>query len=139
MHITSRLRDHFFRDAFPSMDHHFPDQPPPFPSYGGRDISPPGMHSNLGPPFHKFDAFGGMPPHGGFQPHDDRPPFMHNIHRPGMPHNISERNPSSAWGPQVSILHYLTRKTFSFYSCSVYWIPKLSSWVFRWGFCRNIF
>ncbi|XP_058221996.1 KH domain-containing protein HEN4-like [Rhododendron vialii] len=100
MHITSRLRDHFFRDAFPSMDHHFPDQPPPFPSYGGRDISPPGMHSNLGPPFHKFDAFGGMPPHGGFQPHDDRPPFMHNIHRPGMPHNISERNPSSAWGPQ---------------------------------------
>jgi len=100
MHITTRLRDHFFRDAFPPMDHPFPDQPPPFPSYGGRDISPPGMYSNLGPPFHKFDAVGGMPPHGGFQPHDDRPPFMHNVHRPGMPHNILERNPSSTWGPQ---------------------------------------
>ncbi|PSS17318.1 KH domain-containing protein [Actinidia chinensis var. chinensis] len=91
MQITTRLQNHFFRDAFPSINH---------PSYVGREHSPPGMYSNLGPSFHKFDAMGGLPPHGGFQSHDDRMPFMHNIHRPGFPPNISERKPSSTWGPQ---------------------------------------
>ncbi|KAL6953525.1 hypothetical protein U1Q18_016458 [Sarracenia purpurea var. burkii] len=104
MRITTRLRNHFFHDAFPSINRAsnpaFPDQMPPFPSYGGRELSPPGMYSNRGPPFPKFDAVGGLPPHGGFPPHDDRLPFMHNIHRPGFPPNISERKPPSAWGPQ---------------------------------------
>lgn len=73
-----------------------------------RDFSPPGMHSNLGMPFHKFDAVGGPPPHGVFHPHDDRAPFMHNIHRLGGPPHLSERRP---WGPQVfsccmAFLHY---------------------------------
>uniref|UniRef100_A0A5B7AWQ7 K Homology domain-containing protein n=1 Tax=Davidia involucrata TaxID=16924 RepID=A0A5B7AWQ7_DAVIN len=105
MQITTRLRHHFFRDAFPSINHPdpaFPDQVPPFPSFvGRRELSPPGVYSNLGPSFHKFDAVGGLPPHGGFHPHDDHPSFMHNIHRPGIPPHISERKPSSAlWGPQ---------------------------------------
>ncbi|MBA0567687.1 hypothetical protein Gotri_005216 [Gossypium trilobum] len=95
MQITSRLRHHFFRDMFPSINHPsnpgFMDQGPPFPSFmGRREFSPPGLG-----PFHHFDAFGGPPPHGGFHPHD--PPFMRNIHRPGMPPHISERKP---WGPQ---------------------------------------
>ena len=104
MQITTRLRHHFFRDAFPSINYPsnpaFLDQVPPFPSYmGRRELSPPGMYSNLGPSFHKFDAVGGPPPHGGFHPHDDRSPFMHNIHRLGAaPHLLSERKP---WGPQV--------------------------------------
>lgn len=105
LQITNRLREHYFRDAFPSMNHPsnhaFPDQGPPFPSYmGRRELSPPGMFSNLGPSFHKFNA--GMPPmHGGFHPHNDRPPFMHNIHRPGFPPHLSERFPPAApWGPQ---------------------------------------
>ncbi|KAM7516917.1 hypothetical protein LguiA_006500 [Lonicera macranthoides] len=87
MQITSRLRDHLFRDAFPPIHHHhgFPDQGPPFPPYmGRREFSP--------PPF-------GLPPHGGFHPHDDHPPFMH--HRPGFPPHISERMPPPGpWGPQ---------------------------------------
>ncbi|EOY15601.1 hypothetical protein QUC31_000619 [Theobroma cacao] len=96
LQITTRLRHHFFRDAFPSINHPsnpaFLDQGPPFPSFmGRREFSPPGLG-----PFHHFDAFGGPPPHGGFHPHDD-PPFMRNIHRPGMPPHISERK---AWAPQ---------------------------------------
>ncbi|KAK8600984.1 hypothetical protein V6N13_059275 [Hibiscus sabdariffa] len=95
LQITSRLRHHFFRDMFPSINHPsnsaFMDQGPPFPSFmGRREFSPPGIG-----PFHHFDAFGGPPPRGGFHPHD--PPFMRNIHRPGMPPHISERKP---WGPQ---------------------------------------
>ncbi|KAI9106457.1 hypothetical protein K1719_021985 [Acacia pycnantha] len=101
LHITTRLRHHFFRDAYPSINYPsnpaFIDQLPPFPPYmGRRELSPPGMYSNLGPPFHKFDAIGAPPPHGGF-PHDDRPPFMHNLPRPGVPPYLSERRP---WGPQ---------------------------------------
>ncbi|XVE95106.1 hypothetical protein REPUB_Repub02eG0068100 [Reevesia pubescens] len=96
LQITTRLRHHFFRDAFPSINHPqnpaFLDQVPPFPSFiGRREFSPPGLG-----PFHHFDAFGGPPPHGGFHPHDD-PLFMRNIHRPGMPPHISERKP---WGTQ---------------------------------------
>ncbi|KAJ6709656.1 KH DOMAIN CONTAINING RNA BINDING PROTEIN [Salix koriyanagi] len=52
----------------------------------------------LSPPFHSFPNFDGMvgaPPHASFLPHDDPPPFMHNIHRPGMPPHIAERKP---WG-----------------------------------------
>ncbi|KAM0977019.1 hypothetical protein FF1_019915 [Malus domestica] len=56
-----------------------------------------GMHSNLGPSLHKFDAVGGLPPHGSFHPHDDRAPFVHNIHRLGARPHLSERRP---WGPQ---------------------------------------
>lgn len=74
---------------------------------GRREFSPPGMYSNLGPPFPKFDAAGGPPPHGGFPMHDDYPPFMH---RPGALPHISDRKP---WGPQVkerifilSVQHY---------------------------------
>ncbi|KAM2027585.1 hypothetical protein ACFX1T_019857 [Malus domestica] len=100
LQITTRLRHHFFRDAFPSIHYHqnpaFLDQPP-FQSYLRRDFSPPGMHSNLGPSLHKFDAVGGLPPHGSFHPHDDRAPFVHNIHRLGARPHLSERRP---WGPQ---------------------------------------
>ncbi|PQP95804.1 RNA-binding KH domain-containing protein PEPPER-like [Prunus yedoensis var. nudiflora] len=72
LQITTRLRHHYFRDAFPSIN--YPPNPayldqPPFQSYMRRDFSPPGMHSNLGMPFHKL----GGPPH------------------------LSERRP---WGPQ---------------------------------------
>ncbi|CAN6678807.1 unnamed protein product [Malus baccata var. baccata] len=98
LQITTRLRHHFFRDAFPSIHYHqnpaFLDQPP-FQSYLRRDFSPPGMHSNLGPSLHKFDAVGGLPPHGSFHPHDDRAPFVHN--RLGAHPHLSERRP---WGPQ---------------------------------------
>lgn len=98
LQITARLQYHFFREAFPSNPG-FLDQGPPFPSHmGRREFSPPGMFSNIRPPFHKFDA---LPPHGGFHPHDDRPPFMQNFHRPGIPPHISDRMPSSApWGSQ---------------------------------------
>lgn len=102
LQITTRLRNHFFRDAFPSINHPpnpaFPDHGPPFPSYlGRREHSPPGRYSS----FNQFDGVGGLPQHGGFHPHDDRPPFLPNIHRPGFPPHISERIPPSApWGPQ---------------------------------------
>ncbi|XP_027354102.1 RNA-binding KH domain-containing protein RCF3-like isoform X2 [Abrus precatorius] len=91
LQITTRLKHHFFRDAYPSINYPsnspFLDQLPPFPPYlGRRGLSPPGMYSDLGP----------LPPHGGF-PLDDRPPFVNNIHRPGIPPHISERKP---WGPQ---------------------------------------
>ncbi|XP_011017029.1 PREDICTED: KH domain-containing protein At4g18375-like [Populus euphratica] len=96
LQITTRLRHHFFQNLFPSMDPlsnpAFLDQVPPFPPYMGR--------KELSPPFHSFPNFDGMvgaPPHVSFPPHDDHPPFMHNIHRPGMPPHIAERKP---WGPQ---------------------------------------
>ncbi|XP_014501915.1 KH domain-containing protein HEN4 [Vigna radiata var. radiata] len=90
MQITTRLKHHFFRDSHPSVNYPsnspFVDQLPPFPPYlGRRGLSPPGMYSDLGPP-----------PYAGF-PLDDRPPFLNNIHRPGIPPHISERKP---WGPQ---------------------------------------
>ncbi|XP_062097284.1 RNA-binding KH domain-containing protein RCF3-like [Humulus lupulus] len=93
--ISTRLQHNFFRDAFPSINH--PTNPalfdPPFlPYLGPRELSPPGMHSNYGPSFHKFD----LHRHGGFQPRDDRVPFMHDFHRFGGP-TLSERRP---WGPQ---------------------------------------
>lgn len=102
MQITTRLRNHFFRDAFPSINHplnpSFSDQVSPFPPYGGRrELSPSGLYSNSGPSFHKFDAIGG-PPHGGFQPHDDHSLFMHRTYRSGLPPHMPERKP---WGPQV--------------------------------------
>ncbi|KAI4316061.1 hypothetical protein L6164_024078 [Bauhinia variegata] len=102
LQITTRLRHHFFRDAYPSINYPsnsgFLDQVPPFPMYMRREFSPPGMYAKLGPPFHKFDAVGAPPPHGhGHFPHDDHPPFMHNVHRPGVPHHVSERKP---WSPQ---------------------------------------
>nr|XP_043618263.1 KH domain-containing protein HEN4-like [Erigeron canadensis] len=88
--VTTCLRNHYFRDAFPG----FQDHGPPFPPFmGRRELSPSGRFSS----FNRFDA--GPPPHGGFHPHDDRPPFMHD--RPDFPHPMSERMPSSApWGPQ---------------------------------------
>ncbi|KAK7351521.1 hypothetical protein VNO77_11048 [Canavalia gladiata] len=91
LQITTRLKHHFFRDVYPSVNYPsnspFLDQLPPFPPYlGRRGLSPPGMYSDLGPP----------PPHAGF-PLDDRPPFGNNIPRPGIPPHISERKP---WGPQ---------------------------------------
>ncbi|KAJ4827067.1 hypothetical protein Tsubulata_022696 [Turnera subulata] len=94
--ITSRLQHHFFRELFASMDHPsnraFMDQVPPFPPYmGPRDFSPPFRS------FHNFDVMDVPPPHVGFRPHDDHAPFMHNIHRPGLPPHVSERKP---WGPQ---------------------------------------
>ncbi|KAK9219416.1 hypothetical protein WN943_008061 [Citrus x changshan-huyou] len=100
--ITTRLRHHFFRDAFPSINRPlnptFLDQVSPFPSFiGRRELSPPGMYSNFGPSFHKFDAVGGPPPPGSFHPHDDHSAFMHHIHRPGMPPHMPDMKP---WGPQ---------------------------------------
>ncbi|CAI9753515.1 unnamed protein product [Fraxinus pennsylvanica] len=104
LQITARLRDHYFRDAFPPRHHPpnpgFLDQTPQFPSYmGRRELSPSGMFS-LGPSFQKFDAPGGLPLHGGFHPHNDHPPFAHDFHRLGMPPHVSERMPSAPWGPQ---------------------------------------
>ncbi|KAJ7965897.1 KH domain-containing protein [Quillaja saponaria] len=57
LQITTRLRHHFFRDAFPSIIYPsnpvFLDQLPPYPPYmGRRELSPPGIYS-IGPPFHK--------------------------------------------------------------------------------------
>lgn len=107
MQITTRLKNHFFRDAFPPMVHHpnpaFMEQMPPFPSYmGRREFSPPGTFSNRGPPFNNFDGPGGRPPVGGFHPHDDRPHFAHDFPRPGIPPHMSERMPPGApWGTQV--------------------------------------
>ncbi|GAB4839257.1 hypothetical protein Ancab_028784 [Ancistrocladus abbreviatus] len=100
LQITTRLRHHFFRDAFPQMklplDPVFPDHAPPLSSFMGRgELSPPGMFRNLGPPFRQFDSVGGPPSHGSFHPSDDRPPFVHDIHRAGVPHL-----PERPWGPQ---------------------------------------
>lgn len=84
LQITSRLQHHFFQDTFPSLSYPpnpaFSDQPS-FRSYLRRGFSPPRMHSNFGPSFHKFDTVGGLAPHGGFHP----------LH-------LSERRP---WGSQV--------------------------------------
>lgn len=90
LQITTCLRNHYFRDAFPG----FQDHGPPFPPFmGRRELSPPGRYSS----FNRFDV--GPPPHGGFHPHDDRPPLMHD--RPDFHHPMPERFPSSApWGPQ---------------------------------------
>lgn len=92
LQITTRLKHHCFRDSYPSVNYPsnspFLDQLPPFPPYlGRRGLSPPGMYSDLGPP----------PSHAGF-PLDDRPAFLNNIHRPGLPPHISQRKP---WGPLV--------------------------------------
>lgn len=98
LQITTRLQHHFFRDAFPSINHPpglpFSERAPPT-FIGRRELSPPGMFPNSGPSFRNYDSIGGRPPHGGFHPHDDHPPFMHDIHRPGIP-RISER----PWHPQ---------------------------------------
>ncbi|XP_071710911.1 RNA-binding KH domain-containing protein RCF3-like isoform X2 [Rutidosis leptorrhynchoides] len=92
MQISTCLRNHYFRDAFPG----FQDHGPPFPPFlGRRDVSPPpGRY----PSFNRFDV--GPPPHGGFHPHDDRPPFMHHD-RPDFHHPMPERFPPPApWDPQ---------------------------------------
>ncbi|KAK9070219.1 hypothetical protein SSX86_010619 [Deinandra increscens subsp. villosa] len=92
LQITTCLRNHYFRDAFPGFQDHGPSFPPPY--MGRRDLSPPGRY----PSFNRFDA-GGPPPHGGFHLHGDQPPFMHD--RPDFPHPMSERLPSSVpWGPR---------------------------------------
>ncbi|KAI3420749.1 uncharacterized protein J3R85_012447 [Psidium guajava] len=97
LQITSRLKFHFFRDAFPMIDHPsippFLDPAPPFPSFmGRRELSPPGMYPSFGPSMRKFDALGG--PRGAFYPHED-PPFMQRPFRPGLRPHIPERGP---WG-----------------------------------------
>ncbi|XP_022975989.1 KH domain-containing protein HEN4-like [Cucurbita maxima] len=97
LQITTRLRQHFFRDAFPSVNNHpnpaFVDRLPSFPSYfGRRELSPPGIYSNLGPSFHKFDALSGIPSLSDLR--DDRPAFLH---RPGAP-LLSDRKPWSSQG-----------------------------------------
>lgn len=98
--ITTRLKHHYFRENFPALnlpyEPMFPEPPthaPPF--MGRREFSPPGGFR--GPPFHHFDSAGG-PPNPGFHPRDGRPPFMHDMHRPGPPHM-----PERPWGPQVWI------------------------------------
>lgn len=93
MQITTCLRNHYFRDAFPGFQERGPPFPPPY--MGRREFSPPGRY----PSFNRFDA-GGPPPHCGFRMHDNQPPFMHD--RPDFPHPMHERLPSSGpWGPQV--------------------------------------
>lgn len=110
MQITSRLRNHFFRDVFPPLGH--PPNPgfmepmapgPPFPPYmGGRDFSPSGTFSHRGPPFNNFDGPGGQPPGSGFHPRDDHPTFANDFPRPGFPPHMPERmTPAAPWGPQV--------------------------------------
>ncbi|KAK4428723.1 RNA-binding KH domain-containing protein RCF3 [Sesamum alatum] len=110
LQITSRLRNHFFRDVFPPLGHppnpaYLEQMPPPFPSYMGmREFSPSGTFSHRGPSFNKFDGPGGLPPVGGFHPHDDHPPFAHDFPRPGISPHMSERMSSAApWGPQGPI------------------------------------
>ncbi|KAL1546832.1 RNA-binding KH domain-containing protein RCF3-like [Salvia divinorum] len=81
MQITSKLKNHFFRDAFSPMVHHttqaFTEQMPPFPSYMGvREFSLSGTCSNRGPLFNNFDGPGGLPPVGSFHPHDDQQPVI---------------------------------------------------------------
>lgn len=107
MQITTRLKHHFFRDAFPHMplpqNPGFMEQMPPFPSYmGRREFSPSGTFTGRGPPFNHFDGPGGLPPVGGFHPHDDQPPFAHDFPRHGIPPHLSERMPPAApWGVPV--------------------------------------
>lgn len=103
LQITSRLQHHFFRDAYPSINHPsnlaFSDRAPPLPPFlGRREVSPPGMFPKLGPSFRNFDSIGAPPLHGGFHPHDEHPPFMHDIHRQGIerpwhPQNMMEGGP----------------------------------------------
>ncbi|GAB2293707.1 hypothetical protein Dimus_027920 [Dionaea muscipula] len=103
LQITTRLRHHFFRDMFPSLnlplDPAFPDLAARLPAFGGRrEFSPPRVFRDFGPPFHQFDSVGGPPPLGGFHTNDDLSPFMHDIHRPGFP-----RIPERPWGPQAMV------------------------------------
>lgn len=101
--ITSRLKNHLFRDFFPPPNAAFTEQMPPFPPYmARREFSPSGGFSNRGPPFNKFDGPVGPHPGDGFHPHDDhQPPFMHDFPRPGAHPHIPERMSSAApWGPQ---------------------------------------
>ncbi|KAL6511623.1 hypothetical protein OROGR_021220 [Orobanche gracilis] len=109
LQITSRLKNHFFRDIFPHFGHPsnpaFLEQMPPlpFPSYmAKREFSPSGTFSNRGPQFNKFDRPGGLPPPGGFQSHEDHPLFGHDFPRPGVPPHLSERT-AAPWGPQGPI------------------------------------
>ncbi|KAM7277592.1 hypothetical protein ACFE04_004726 [Oxalis oulophora] len=97
LQITARLQHDFFREAFPTANHHplnppFLGQAPSFHSFTDRrEFSPSPMYPH-GPPYH-----GGLHPHGGFHPHDEQPPFMQDFRRPGISPLMSERNP---WGPQ---------------------------------------
>eukprot|EP00262_Sarcandra_glabra_P003815 TRINITY_DN1462_c0_g1_i1.p1 TRINITY_DN1462_c0_g1~~TRINITY_DN1462_c0_g1_i1.p1 ORF type:complete len:702 (-),score=150.80 TRINITY_DN1462_c0_g1_i1:493-2598(-) len=101
LQITSRLKHHLFRDKLSVINHlprpGFSDQGPPHAPFMGRreTSSPPGMYSNLGPSFQKFDSVGGLPPY------DDRSAFAHNIHKPGVPpHGFENRASSAPWIPQ---------------------------------------
>ncbi|KAK9139549.1 hypothetical protein Scep_009230 [Stephania cephalantha] len=105
LQITSKLHNHFFREMFPSTNPPalpaYPDQMPPYPYIGRRERSPPGLYSNMAPPFHKFDAGGNLPPHNRIYPHDDRPPFTHNIQRHGLPHGPGRVPSSAPWESQA--------------------------------------
>ncbi|KAL8490304.1 hypothetical protein ACS0TY_025513 [Phlomoides rotata] len=100
--ITSRLKNHLYRDFVPPPNPAFAEQMHPFPPYmARREFSPSGAFSGRGPPFNKFDGPGGPHPGDGFHPHDDQPPFMHDFPRPGVHPHMPERMPSAApWGPQ---------------------------------------
>ncbi|KAL5988351.1 hypothetical protein ACLOJK_036115 [Asimina triloba] len=102
LQITSRLRQHLFRDKFHSMNHlprpPFPDQVLPSyePYMGRREPSPSQIYPGLGTSYHKFDAVRSFH-------HDDRVAFSRAIHKPGFPHG-SERMPSLApWVPQSGL------------------------------------
>ncbi|KAF2323912.1 hypothetical protein GH714_003936 [Hevea brasiliensis] len=122
LQITARLRNHFFRDVFPSIDHPsnpaFMDQMPPFPPYvGRRELSPP-FHA-----FHNFDGMGGPPPHG-FRPHDDHSPFMHNIHRSGLPPYIRKKTLGSSGRMPYSLLSRDLLKVVPPWACQTLDPPK---------------
>lgn len=112
LQITDRLKLHFFRDVFPSIDH--PPNPapfdsvPPLPSFmRRRELSPPSrMYPSFGPSAHKFDPIGGP---GRFHTPDDHPPFVRDIFRSGLPPHMPERRP---WGPEVWYLHDNNRGMF---------------------------
>jgi hypothetical protein len=112
------------------------DQLPPFPPYMGR--------KELSPPFHSFPNFDGMvgaPPHVSFPPHDDHPPFMHNIHRPGMPPHIAERKP---WGPQVAncLLSFICSVWASLKldccSLAIWWFPSRLPFYHFWHYKEEL-
>ncbi|ERN14218.1 RNA-binding KH domain-containing protein RCF3 isoform X1 [Amborella trichopoda] len=97
LQITSRLRQHLFRDRFQSIINHphhpaFIEQvPPPVPPYmGRRPPSPPGMYSHMGPSIHKFDL----------PPNMDHPGFPHGIQKPGFPHSSERMPPPAPWAHQ---------------------------------------
>lgn len=102
LQITSRLQHHFFRDAFPSLNHTsnsaYLEPFPPYPPYmGRRELSPSGIYSNLGPPIRSFEPIGGQPPHAAFHPFDDHPTLLGGVRRSGLPPQLCERKP---WRPQ---------------------------------------